>query len=115
MHGRALISKSEQVIVQLEGRANDLRDEVVSFGLPLPFGFLNDPREVRVLAEDGTELVAAVRSLNHGGQEVARDPSGRYSSSSKPIFLNEKPSVSQFALTAERDRTGANLSRWQRR
>jgi len=69
---RALISRSEQVIVQLEGRANDLREEVVSFGLPLPFGFLNDPREVRVLREDGTELVAAVRSLEPwrtGGRE----------------------------------------------
>jgi len=69
---RALISRSEQVIVQLEGRANDLREEVVSFGLPLPFGFLNDPREVRVLGEDGTELVAAVRSLEPwrtGGRE----------------------------------------------
>jgi len=69
---RAQISRSQQVIVQLEGRANDLREEIVSFGLPLPFGFLNDPREVRVLAEDGTELVAAVRSLEPwrtGGRE----------------------------------------------
>src|SRR5215218_8112411 len=70
--GRALISKSERVIVQLDGRANDLREEVVSFGLPLPPGFLDDPREVRVLSEDGTELVAAVRSLEPwrlGGRE----------------------------------------------
>jgi hypothetical protein len=68
----ALISKSERVIVKLEGRANDLGEEVVSFGLPLPFGFLNDPREVNVLPEDGTELVAAVRSLEPwrtGGRE----------------------------------------------
>src|SRR5215212_9290005 len=69
---RALISRSERVIVQLEGRADYLREEVVSFGLPLPPGFLNDRNEVRVLAEDGTELVAAVRSLEPwriGGRE----------------------------------------------
>ena len=69
---RALISKSERVIVKLEGRANDLREEIVSFGLPLPFGFLNDPRDVRVLDENGRELIAAVRSLEPwrtGGHE----------------------------------------------
>ena len=60
---RTLRSMSEHVVVHLEGRATDLREEVVNFGLPLPFGFLDDPREVRVLSEDGTELVAAVRSL----------------------------------------------------
>ena len=69
---RALVSKSEQVIVRLEGRGRDLREEVVSFGLPLPSGLLSDPREVKVLSEDGTELVAAVRSLEPwriGGRE----------------------------------------------
>src|SRR5829696_10409073 len=59
----ALLSRSERVVVHLEGRANDLGEEVVSFGVPLPAGFLNDPAEVRVLAENGTELVSAVRSL----------------------------------------------------
>src|ERR1041385_8359023 len=69
---RALLPKSERVVVQLEGRATDLREEVVSFGLPLPFGFLNDAREIRLTTEDGTELVAAVRSLEPwrtGGRE----------------------------------------------
>ncbi len=51
------------VKVTLEGRATDLGNELVSFGLPLPYGFLNDQRNVRVLAEDGNELTAAVRSL----------------------------------------------------
>ena len=59
----ALRSTAKRVLVKLEGRANDLGEEIVSFGLPLPFGFLNDPHHVRVLAEDGMELVAAVRSL----------------------------------------------------
>lgn len=61
--GRALIARTDRVVVQLEGRATDLHEEVVSFGLPLPVGFLNDPGEVRVVAQDGTDVVAAVRSL----------------------------------------------------
>jgi hypothetical protein len=60
---RRLIARSEGVVVKLDGRANDLREEVVSFGLPLPPGFLNDFRTVRVLDENGNELMAAVRSL----------------------------------------------------
>src|ERR1043165_457395 len=60
---RRLISRSERVVVKLEGRTNDLRQEVVSFGFPLPRGFLNDPGAVRVLDENGKELIAAVRSL----------------------------------------------------
>src|SRR5689334_2210710 len=59
----ALRSTPERVVVKLEGRASDLGNEIVSFGLPLPFGFLNDPGRVRVHAQDGTEFVAAVRSL----------------------------------------------------
>ena len=60
---RRLIPRSEGVVVKLEGRTNDLRQEVVSFGLPLPRGFLNDPGAVRVLDEKGNELAVAVRSL----------------------------------------------------
>src|ERR1043166_5656832 len=51
------------VTVTLEGRAEKLGTESVSFGLPLPFGFLSDARKVRVVDERGVELPAAVRSL----------------------------------------------------
>ena len=51
------------VVVRLEGQADDLGQELVSFGLPLPFGLLTEPTQVRVVAEDGAELMAAVRSL----------------------------------------------------
>jgi hypothetical protein len=51
------------VTVTLEGRTEKLGDEVVSFGLPLPFGFLRDPQSVRVVDEHGVELPSAVRSL----------------------------------------------------
>jgi hypothetical protein len=60
---RTLIPRSEGVVVKLEARTNDLREEVVSFGFPLPPGFLNDPRQVRVLTVNGNELIAAVCSL----------------------------------------------------
>ena len=63
---------ADRVTVILKGRAENLRNETVSFGLPLPFGFLNDARTVRILDEHGTELVAAVRSLGPwrtGGRE----------------------------------------------
>jgi hypothetical protein len=64
--------RQSEVEVTLEGRATDLGNELVSFGLPLPFGFLTDRRKVRVLAEDGQERTAAVRSLEpwrNGGRE----------------------------------------------
>lgn len=54
---------AKSVVVRLEGQTDDLGDELVSFGLPLPFGFLSDARSVRVVSEDGSELVVAVRSL----------------------------------------------------
>ena len=63
---------NDRVTVTLEGRAQDLGTETVSFGLPLPFGFLNDPRKVRVVDESGTEILVAVRSLEPwrtGGRE----------------------------------------------
>src|SRR5690348_12137078 len=51
------------VTVTLEGRAEKLGIETVSFGLPLPFGFLSDSRKVRVVDERGIELPASIRSL----------------------------------------------------
>src|SRR5262245_60560918 len=68
----ALWTGNDRVTVTLEGRAQDLGNETVSFGLPLPFGFLNDSRKVRVVDEHGTEIPAAVRSLEPwriGGRE----------------------------------------------
>ena len=53
----------DRVMVTLEGRAQDLGNEVVSFGLPLPFGLLNDPGKVRVVDVRGAEIPVAVRSL----------------------------------------------------
>jgi hypothetical protein len=63
---------TDGVMITLEGRANDLGNEVVSFGLPLPFGFLKDPRKIRIVDERGTELSSVVRSLEPwrtGGRE----------------------------------------------
>src|SRR5690242_15941800 len=56
-------TNNRAVIVTLEGRAEQLGNETVSFGLPLPFGFLSDAQKVRVVDEQGTELPVAVRSL----------------------------------------------------
>ena len=60
------------VTITLEGRAERLGNEIVSFGLPLPLGFLHDAAKVRVFDERGVELEAAVRSLEPwrlGGRE----------------------------------------------
>ena len=56
-------SPAREVTVTLTGRAADLGNEVVNFGLPLPPGFLYDPAMVRLYAENGAEIQAAVRSL----------------------------------------------------
>jgi hypothetical protein len=56
-------SGRSEVEVTLRGRATDLGNELVSFGLPLPFGLLADPGKVRVVTENGKEATAAVRSL----------------------------------------------------
>ena len=61
-----------EVEVSLEARAADLGREVVNFGLPLPPGFLSDPRNVRVVNAAGQEFSAAVRVLEPwriGGRE----------------------------------------------
>jgi hypothetical protein len=49
--------------VTLEGRATTLGRELVSFGLPLPPGFLSDPKRVRLVDDARQELTAAVRPL----------------------------------------------------
>jgi len=54
---------NESVTVTLEGRADNLGDEIVSFGLPLSFGFLHDSQKVKIVDEHGAEVPAAVRSL----------------------------------------------------
>jgi hypothetical protein len=64
--------EAKQITVILEGRTSDLGEELVSFGVPLPFGFLNDPYKVRIQNENGTEIAASVRSLEPwraGGRE----------------------------------------------
>ena len=59
----SMFPAASEVEVILEGRTKDLGNELVSFGLPLPPGFLGDSRQVRVLAEDGQEITAAIRAL----------------------------------------------------
>src|SRR6185436_2780989 len=63
---------SDSVTVTLEGRAGNLGYEIVSFGLPLPFGLLHDSQKVRIVDERGAEVPTAVRSLEPwrtGGRE----------------------------------------------
>jgi hypothetical protein len=69
--GRATLSselkgasaRAHEVVVTLEGRAAKLGRETVNFGLPLPPGFLSNPRRVRVATLAGEEINAAVRAL----------------------------------------------------
>ena len=71
-HRWANSSKLDEIDITLLGRANDLADEIVSFGLPLPFGFLKDPTNLKVLDERGNEVTCAVRALEPwrvGGKE----------------------------------------------
>src|ERR1700676_5030699 len=61
-----------EVEITLEGRTANLGRELVNFGLPLPPGFLTDPRDVRVINNLGQEISAAVRVLEPwriGGSE----------------------------------------------
>ena len=65
-------ARQTEVEVTLEGRGANLGDELVNFGLPLPPGFLSDPRRVRVVNAVGQEISAAVRALEPwriGGRE----------------------------------------------
>src|SRR6187401_792332 len=52
-----------EVAVTLEVHVPGLAVETVNFGVPLPPGFLRDARMVRVLDARGSEIEAAVRSL----------------------------------------------------
>src|SRR5262245_23483216 len=53
-----------EVAVKIEARVTtSLACELVNFGVPLPPGFLRDARMVRVLDGRGSEIEAAVRSL----------------------------------------------------
>lgn len=64
--------RAREVEVTLQVRISNPSTELVSFGLPLPPGFLSDPRQVRVLTKSGEELAAAVRPLEPwriGGRE----------------------------------------------
>src|SRR5947209_7892944 len=56
-------SPPPEVTITLVARAADPGNELVNFGLPLPPGFLSDAGMVRVYAEHGDEIEAAVRSL----------------------------------------------------
>ena len=80
MAGRAMLASNsagkpdrvKEVELTLEARAPNLGRELVSFGLPLPAGFLSDPRNVRVINAEGQEFSAAVRALEPwriGGRE----------------------------------------------
>ena len=57
------LPRDKRVVVRLEGQAADLGHELVSCGLPLPSGLLSEASRVSVVAEDGTEIVSAVRAL----------------------------------------------------
>ena len=65
-------ARPTEVEVMLEGRTANLGRELVNFGLPLPPGFLSDPRNARVVNAVGQEISAAVRTLEPwriGGRE----------------------------------------------
>ena len=59
------VPASTSVVVRLKGRATDLGNEIVSFGVPLPFGFLNDPKKLRVIDENGNEFEVGARALEN--------------------------------------------------
>jgi len=65
---RAVVSfgklrERKELEVALEARVKNPGVETVNFGLPLPPGFLSDPRRVRIVDDSGQELAAAVRQL----------------------------------------------------
>src|SRR5439155_15445899 len=53
----------KEITISLVGRAENLGNEIVNFGLPLPPGFLHDASLVRVYGARGAEIESAVRSL----------------------------------------------------
>ena len=61
-----------ELVVTLLGRADDLGEEVVSLGVPLPPDFLSEAGRLRVLDERGEEVAATTRALEPwrlGGRE----------------------------------------------
>ena len=52
----------KEVAVTLIGRAENLGNETVNFGLPLPPGFLRDASLVRLYGNQGTEIEAVQRN-----------------------------------------------------
>src|SRR4051794_917944 len=64
---RSAWAAPESVPVTLEGRADDLGVEIVSFGLPLPFGFLRDSQNVK------NQTVTEVRNLQSQPRDHRRD------------------------------------------
>lgn len=68
--GRSVISQAGQsrptvssLEIKLDGRAEDLGEEIVSFGLPLPPDLLSDPLRIKVVAANDEEIEASVRTL----------------------------------------------------
>ena len=102
-----------EVEVTLEGRTTNLRRELVNFGLPLPPGFLSDPRNVRVVNAMGQEFRAAVRVLEPwriGGREgsirslliqFTADFSGERSQRIKILFQPRRKNESSFVPVEE--------------
>ena len=54
------LRERRELEVALEARGKNPGVETVSFGLPLPPGFLSDTRRVRLVDDSGQELAAAV-------------------------------------------------------
>src|ERR1051325_8445902 len=107
-------ARTGEVEVTLVGRAQDLgREEVVSFGVPLPPGLLSDARRARVVDASGTEVSAAIRSLEPwriGGREggvrsllvqFRRDCSREREQKVKVVFERPRgPRVEEFVPVA---------------
>ena len=63
--------------VTLVGRADDLGEEVVSFGMPLPPDFLMDAGRVVVLDEHRGEVAATTRALEPSASRTRCPPCTR--------------------------------------
>jgi hypothetical protein len=99
----------DEVTVTLVGRAENLAAETVNFGLPLPPGFLDDARLVRVLAASGEEIEAAVRPLEpwriDGKQGSIRSLQIQFQAS----FEQQKTQVVKIAFGKPRRRSTARF------
>ena len=76
-HAPQPASPPAEVNITLVGRAADLGNELVNFGLPLPPGFLSDAAMVRVYAER--------RRRNRGGGAIARAVAHRWQGRHDPF------------------------------